>query len=156
MKHCWVNMCHLIPVCSCRGHHWSSCSGPAAHCCRLMGPSCTWSQSLCPGEESVGWEWSVDLRGAHKDITNRQRLERDGGRCSSSSGFYIYSFFLPNLVEYRHDRTFTNPHTHTWCNGGGRLEASSLHDAAISVNHYQCGLLGTETLTQLEGRPPTL
>lgn len=47
-------------------------------------------------------------------------------------------------------------HTHTCCHGVGRLETSRFYDAAISMNHNQSGLLGTEAFTQLQGRPPAL
>lgn len=52
--------------------------------------------------------------------------------------------------------TLSLSHTHTWYNGSGWLEAGSLHDASVSVNHNESSFLGSKTFTELDSRPPTL
>lgn len=55
-----VGRTYLILVCSCRGHHWCSCSARAARCHTRMDPSYTCSH-LSHGLGSVGWRESEAL-----------------------------------------------------------------------------------------------
>lgn len=120
---------HLIPVCSCKGHRWCSCSEPAARCCTPKGPSYTWNRSLSPEVDLAAWVGFVALskRLSVIDLT----LVRV---CVN------ILVVMQGIVK----------HTHTWwCDGSGGLEASSLHDAAVSVDNDQRGLLGAEAFTKL-------